>query len=212
MRGFIDLWLDIEPDEVEKAIDVGHKMGYTAFGLEDHGFNWRVKKLRDKKITLVKRITLSEEKESKLKEKLRGIKLSFPIVSVKPQSIQVARFAARDGRVDTIIVDKDTAMYIDKTQVLMVKRYRKVLEIPLEEFLKANDRAKAMIYRRLLLILHYNTPFIISSRARKWNKIHHPLSIISLLTSLLDLDNKDLLLHNISGLPLEILVKNGVKV
>jgi len=213
MNGFIDFWINVEPDMVSHVVDIASKLGYSALCIEDKGFDWRVKRLNvgDYKIVLVKKKTLIEAGEDDLKEKLRGIKTIYPIVSVKPIGIQAARLSARDGRVDTVVLDKDTINFIDKTQARMMKEYRKILEVPLNSLLKSSRREKAMIYRRLLMFYYYGVPIIYSSGACEWNELMHPRSIIELLSSILDVDPKNIAL-SISSVPREILLRNGVKI
>lgn len=208
MYGFIDLWVDIDPSILDYLADIAYSMGYNVLCLEDRGFGWKVK--RYKKLLFVKRRTIEGESEKNLKEELRGIKTSYPIVSVKPLDIQAARLAARDGRVDTIVLDRDSIDFIDRTEALMMKRFGKILEVPVNSFLESTSRTKAMMYRRIHMYYYYGVPIIFSSHARDWNQLIHPRSLIEFLYTLVSIDRR-YLAYSISGLCAELLSKNGVR-
>ncbi|WFO76046.1 RNase P subunit p30 [Desulfurococcaceae archaeon MEX13E-LK6-19] len=208
MKGFVDLWVDIDPDLIDRVADIAYTMGYTVLCIEDKGFNWRTK--RWNKVLVVKKRTIEAAGEKNLKEKLRGIKTVYPIVSVKPLDVQAARLAARDGRVDTIVLDKDSIDYIDKTQALMMKQFRKVLEVPINVFLESNNKIRAMMYRRIHMFYYYDVPVVFSSHARDWNQLIHPRSLVELLHTLTGIERKHLV-YSISGLCVELLSKNGVR-
>ncbi len=208
MKGFVDLWVDIDPSLIDKVVDIAYTMGYTVLCIEDKGFNWRTK--RWNKVLVVKKRTIEVAGEKNLKEKLRGIKTVYPIVSVKPLDVQAARLAARDGRVDTVVLDKDSIDYIDKTQALMMKQFRKVLEVPINVFLESSNKIRAMMYRRIHMFYYYDVPVVFSSHARDWNQLIHPRSLVELLHTLTNIDRK-YLAYSLSGLCVELLSKNGVR-
>ncbi len=207
MKGYIDFW--IQSTDIESIADKAYVLGYNTVCIVDQGFSWRVRKVGN--VVFVKKKVVVSDNEKSLKELLRGIKTSYPIVSVKPTGVSAARLAARDGRVDTVVLSPDTIDYIDKTQALMMKRYGKPLEVPINSFLKSNRRIKAMIYRRIYLFYQYSVPIIYSSSASEWNELIHPRGIVSLIKTLFEIDYRHVLL-SISDIPRKILVGNGVRV
>ncbi len=202
--GYIDLCVDVEKSDLGEAAKVAYELGYTALGVEDKGYSWKIKRING--ITLYKRITITAEKEKELKEKLRGIKLKYPIVAVNPLGIQAARLAARDGRVDLVVLSTDSLDYIDKAQVSLMKQYGKPLELHVNSFLRMSGRARAMVYRRLNLFYRYLVPVVYSSGAKNWPQLIHPEGIVSLFSTLLELPRNSIR-YSISSLPLEMVSK-----
>jgi len=206
LKGYVDLWVRVS-DELDKIADIAWIMGYKYVGIEDHGYKWKVKVVN--RVRFIKRITIEARTEKEIRERVRGIKVEYPIVAVKPLSIQVARFAARDGRIDLVVLDRDTIQYIDKTQAGMMKQYRKPLEVCINCFLKASSREKGMMFRRLRLFQHYSVPIIYSSGASSWNELIHPHGVTTLVSTLLGIPRSSVI-YGLASLPLEILVRNGI--
>ena len=207
MNGYVDLWVNVSSD-LDRIASIARLMGYIFIGLEDQGFKWKVREVNN--VKFVKRITIEARSEKEIREKVRGIKVYYPIVAVKPLSTQVARFAARDGRVDLVVLDRDTIEYIDKIQAGMMKQFGKPLEVCINCFLKASSREKGMIFRRIRLFHYYSVPIIYSSGASRWNELIHPKGISALLSTLVDVP-KASIVYGLSSIPLEILTKNGVR-
>lgn len=209
MKGFTDLWIDADGNELEKIIDIASMMGYKVLCVSRDFTRHRF--VKQKNVFLVKKRVIAEAGEKNLKEKLRGVKVGYPVVAVIPLDVQAARLAARDGRVDIIVLNKDSLDNIDKTQALMMKQFMKILEVPLNDFLKYSNRVKSMIYRRIHMFYYYGIPIVYSSHAKSWNELIHPRSIVGLINSLLGVDKK-LIVYSISSFIVEFLAKNGVRV
>lgn len=200
---FIDLWVRKISDEIIYFLN---KLGFIGVAAEN--INVKYKKLNG--LIIVKKTVITAEKRSELRQKLQGIKNRAVIVSVKPLSIEVARMAAHDRRVDTIIIDKDSLYYIDKAQINMMKQFSKPLELPLSDFLRTSKKYQSMIYRRINLFLRKNVPLIISSHAERISELLNPIGTIYLSRMLFDIDAKQALLY-LTTFPRELIVANGVK-
>ncbi len=202
MRIYIDLWVKKLDD---KTLYLFKKLGYKAIAHEGES-------IATKDIVVVKKKVVRVSSKSELLEALKGIKRDKVIVSVKPLSIEVARAAAHDSRVDTIIIDRESLKYIDKPQINLMKQFVKPLELPLSSFLKYSPSIRAMIYRRIKYYFFYaKQPIIVSSCAETWNEIMIPKSTIYLLSQLFDLSPKETILF-ITTYPREILIHNGVSI
>jgi ribonuclease P/MRP protein subunit RPP1 len=201
---FIDLWVK---GINEKIIDYLIKLGYKAVAIEE--LSSKVKRFNE--LIAVNKVVVEAETKKELRRKLQGIKTRAIIVSVKPFGIEAARMAAHDGRVDTIIIDKDTLYYIDRQQINMMKHYVKPLELPLNNYLGIDDKLRAMIYRRINLYLRKKMPLLISSGASYWYELLVPRSAVIMLKILFGISVRNGLLF-MSNYPLEILVANGVRV
>ena len=205
MRIFIDLWINSSDTKLLRFLV---KLGYRVAASTE--IDKRV--LEEEDLLLIRKTVVEASSRSELREKLRGIKNDYVIVSVKPISIDAARMAAHDSRVDTIIVDQDSLKYIDKAQMSLMKQFSKPLEIPFKTFLYASDRVKAMIYRRINYYLYYTKlPLIISSGASHWNELMEPRSTIYLFSKLFNIDEEKVLLY-MTSYPREIIVRNGVSI
>jgi ribonuclease P/MRP protein subunit RPP1 len=201
---FIDLWIRRIND---KTINYLVKLGYRAIAVEE--LSSRVRRFNG--LIAVNKVVVEAENRKELRRKLQGIKTRAVIVSVKPFGIEAARMAAHDGRVDTIIIDEDTLYYIDKQQINMMKHYVKPLELSLNNYLRIDDRLKAMIYRRVNLYLRRKMPLLVSSGASDWYELLVPRSAVTMLKILFGISVRNGLLF-MSNYPLEILVANGVRV
>ena len=191
----------------EKTAHILEKLGYKAIAYEGDELPRQFKNL-----VVVKKKVLSTSNKKELLSSLKGVKREKVIVSVRPLSTEVARTAAHDTRVDTIVIDKDTYYFIDKPQINLMKQYHKPLELPFNEYLNYEPHIRSMIYRRIKYYLTYaKQPIIISSRALNWNEVLVPKSIIALLSLLFELDPREALL-SITNYPREILVRNGVTI
>lgn len=201
MRIYIDLWIRVLND---KIVSLLKKLGYKAIAYEGE-INTGV---NDLIIVEKKVIRISNKKE--LRNTLRGIKRNKVIVSVIPLSTEVARMAAHDTRVDTIIINYESYKYIDKHQLNLMKIHCKPLELPLSQFLKYKPSIRSMIYRRIkYYFIHTKQPIIVSSYACSWNDILIPKSTVYLLSHLFDINSRQSLLL-ITTYPREILTRNGV--
>jgi len=205
LRIYIDLWIkELDSD----TANILWKLGFKAVAVE----KLNTDKIKPNDIVVVKKKVIEARSRQELRERLRGVSREHSIISIKPYSIEAARMAAHDSRVDTIIIDKDTLKYMDKNQFSLMKQFSKPLEVSFKTLIEPNSRVKAMIYRRInYYLLYTKLPLIVSSEATKWNEVLVPVSTISFLTTLFNIDSRDALL-SISNYPREILVRKGVSI
>ncbi|ABN69954.1 RNase P subunit p30 [Staphylothermus marinus F1] len=201
---FIDLWIKEINEEIIYFLE---KLDFIGVAVEE--LNTRYKKIDD--LVIVKKVVISADKRSELRKHLQGIKNRAVIVSVKPLSVEAARMAAHDGRVDTIIIDEDSLYYIDKAQINMMKQFSKPLEFPLNDFLKASRKYQSMIYRRINLALQRNIPLIMSSHATKASELLNPVGATYLSKILFNINVKQALIY-LTSYPRELIIANGVKI
>ena len=183
-----DLWVRIEDrDILIELISIAKKLGYTALGVEcSKNCSQVLEEFSEhfKDVRLLKRITIVSSNELEVKRSLRGIKLKYDIVAVKPLSYQVARLAARDGRIDLVIADKESLRFIDLSEIRLLEKFRGAIEIPLNQLLVLNEMLLSRLIRRLRLITRYDAPLILSSGARSPYELWHPLHIVGIMTML----------------------------
>lgn len=179
-------------------------MGYYVAVIEGAGRNV----CRDMSVYEKRVIEAFSRKE--LLDKLRSIDWGRSVVSVKPRSVESARVAARDSRVDTIIVDEISAKFMDKHQFNLMKQFVKPLEFSLNNWLRMSLKNRTLVYRALFIYTHrYKLPIIASSGASSWNEAIHPRSIIDFLTRLLNVPPM-LSTMSVTAHPRDILVRKKV--
>lgn len=183
-----DLWVRIEDKDVlTELINIARKLGYTVLGVEClNNCSQIIEESSEcfKDIRLLKRITIVSSNELEVKRSLRGIKLKYDIVAVKPLSYQVARLAARDGRIDLVIADKESLRFIDLSEIRLLEKFKGAIEIPLNHLLVFNEILLSRLIHRLRLITRYDAPLILSSGARSPYELWHPLHIVGIMTIL----------------------------
>lgn len=184
-RQLVDLWVKAkDKNALMKIIEVAKRLGYNALGIEytDKSIVQELETIKD--VRILKRITITSSSDLEIKRSLRGIKLKYDIVAVKPLSYQAARFAARDGRVDLIVADKESLRFIDLSEIRLLERFNGAIEIPLKQLLGLKERILAQFVRRIRLITRYDAPLVLSSSAETFHELWHPLQIIGLMNIL----------------------------
>lgn len=186
--GLFDLWIRIEDrNALTELVNMAKKLGYTVLGIECLGNYGQVLESslkRLKGIKLLKRITIISSNESEVKHSLRGIKLNYDVVAVKPLSYQVARLAARDGRIDLVVADKESLKFIDLSEIRLLEKFKGAIEIPLNQLLVPSEVLLSKLIRKLRLISRYDVPLVLSSGAKSPYELWHPLHIVGLMTML----------------------------
>lgn len=200
MKAFIDLYIK----RLVKPSILKH-LGFTAVVVEE--YEKRVDNVDG--LHIVRGILLSATRLGELKEKLRGIKEKYPIVLVDPLSVEVARFAAHDGRVDGIWLDEENIKIVDKAQINMMRQYSKPLIISIREYLSLPGQYKSMIYRRIKLAIDRGVTIIPVSGATSHKEYIVPSTMVYLLSFLFDTDYK-YWIYTLASASREILLRNGV--
>lgn len=196
----------VASSELDKLTLVARRLGYRALLVEEGG-SWD-STVSMNGVTLVKKQVISSLNEKELKKALSKSSSKSTVVSVRPLDVSAARLAARDSRVDAVVLDLETLNYIDKQQLSMMKRFSKPIELPLK-LITGGERALAKVIRRLIYAACIEVPLVFSSKASDWSELYYPKSIALLLSQVLSLEPGDLL-SGFTTIPREILVKKGV--
>ncbi|MCS7128404.1 MAG: hypothetical protein RMI83_03925 [Desulfurococcaceae archaeon] len=192
--------------ELDKLTLIARRLGYRALLIEDG--ESLVSSTRMNGVTLVKKQVITSLNEVELRKALSTTSKSI-VVSVRPLGVSAARLAARDSRVDAVVLDLETLNYIDKQQFSMMKRFSKPVELPLK-LITMGERALAKVIRRLIYAAHIEVPIVFSSKASDWSELYYPKSIALLLSQMLSLEPV-VMLSGFITIPREILVRKGVK-
>ncbi len=197
----------VNSSELDKLTLVARRLGYRALLVED-GDSWASATSMNE-VILVKKQVIASLNERELKKALSTSTSKSTVVSVRPLEVSAARLAARDSRVDAVVLDLETLNYIDKQQLSMMKRFGKPIELPLK-LIAGSERALAKVIRRLIYAAHLEVPIVFSSKASDWSELYYPKSIALLLSQMLSLE-PGALLSGFTTIPREILVRKGVK-
>ncbi|MEM4432379.1 MAG: hypothetical protein QXT03_01040 [Desulfurococcaceae archaeon] len=200
---YIDFWIR----SLDSALcNTLVEMGYSAIVVE----KTEPDACRD--IVVFEKKVIEAFSRKELLSKLKGVSRGKYIVSVKPRSVESARVAARDSRVDSIILDGDSARFIDKHQFNLMKQFHKPLEFSLNNWFRTSLNSRVSMYRVLYLHIHrYGLPLITSSGASAWNEAVHPKSAINFLSQLINVP-PEVSIQYISVYPRDILVRKGFEV
>ncbi len=181
-----ELW--IEPNTVDQGINIIRlliRMGYNIICIESsNDIFLELKKQAEKQnIQLLKRITVTSATDSEGKNKLRGIRTKYHIVSFNPIGLSAARLAARDTRIDTILFTLHSCSYIDKTQLRMMVKNNKTLEIPLKEVVNNihNYKFISKLKKTLKVAEKLDLNIVVSSASETVFELWHPIHKISIL-------------------------------
>lgn len=195
-RFFIDSYIE-RCDE--KLLILAWRLGYRAVSCLDAS----IKSENDRKglPVVVRKKVISASSVSELKEKLRESDHKSEFITVHPLSIEVARWCAHDGRVDSILVSNDNIQLFDKKQLSVIKYYSKPIEVSMRDLL-GDLSMRSALYRRLSLYLSRRAPFILSSRAREWYELYHPISLVRIVSTQYEIPARFILLSitNIPGM------------
>jgi len=202
LKIYIDLWIKSLDS---KTAEILRKLGYKAIAVEEE------RECVADLLVITKRV-IEANTRKEIKEKLHGIKRKHVLVSVKPLSIEAARMAAHDSRVDTIIIDDTCYKYIDRNQINLMKQHSKPLELPLGRWLAYTPRKRSAIYRRVMYYLfHTKMPLIVTSCAKNWNELLVPRSTIYLLSIAFHIPLSQAVL-SLTSYPRELISRCGVSI
>ena len=143
---------------------------------------------------------------SELRASLREVNSRKFFITVHPMTIQVARWAAHDTRVDSILMTPENLEIFDKKQASIMKYYAKPLEVHLPYLVSGEDRVRGQIYRRLNLFVRRGVALVVGSASEKWGDLVPPFSLIKFLSTQYDIPEKTALLA-ITNIPRLLLLK-----
>lgn len=130
-------------------------------------------------------------------------------MTVYPTTIETARWASHDTRIDSILMMPENIKIFDKRQASIMKHYAKPLEIPLPPLLYSDAESRGMIYRRLNLFVRNKIALLVGSMSVDWIDLVSPISIVKFLSTQYDIPEKVALLA-LTDIPRKILSSKQV--
>ncbi|AEM38695.1 RNase P subunit p30 [Pyrolobus fumarii 1A] len=149
---------------------------------DDWGFVRRV--FEDAGLTVLRRVTIEVRKAGDVpRVASEARKKGYDIVAVLPLSDEAARYAARDERVDLVVVRPGMARLVDSSQAGLHRMGGGAVELQVTPLLsqKQGFRTLMVVSRRAVA---YSVPLVVSSCATTMWEFIPPRSIEALLSAL----------------------------
>ncbi len=211
MRRFIDFWIKGQSlDQALSLLKVLKKLGFSGAVLElqeelIEKFDELKLRANELGISLYRKLIVKPEGRRDLLKTLRGNRGRFEVITVICENLETALVAARDSRVDSLIIPPRPRFRIDKGVASLIKNR---VELPFKFFLE--DR-QAFLETALNVIkfLGRKVDLIISSGAEDEYDLRNPRELAALL-QVLGYDQEKAL-DSVSKIPEQILEENMLK-
>ena len=221
MRRFVDLQVRWPGSLEEAGLLASHlrKLGFktvalTVSRLEEAEGRQTVRGVFEEKgVEALSRLNLKPETSRQLLEALRAYRRSFEIVSVVCLSKQVARQAAKDHRVDTLLFPGRAVRLLDEAEVELARSSGVAFEFSLSMLLKLEGKLPGYLAeagRNVRRALKKGVPLVFSSGASDVYGLRAPRDLAATVEIMLGLPPGFGLL-TVSRFPLEIVERNKVK-
>ncbi len=134
-------------------------------------------------LDFVTRVDILTDSRQEFKRMLSKFRRRFELVVVRPLSVEVARDAATDARVDLISFPPDRmCKMLDPSQIRLMREGGKALELPFSECFRFMDVGRAL--RRVFCVMEKcrfgKVPLVITSRATCVREVLHAYEALSL--------------------------------
>jgi len=211
MRRFIDFWIKGQSlDQALSLLKVLKELGFSGAVLElqeelIEKFDELKLRANELGMSLYRKLVVKPEGRRDLLKILRGNRGKFEVITVICENLETALVAARDSRVDSLIIPPRPRFRIDKGVASLIKNR---VELPFKFFLE--DR-QAFLETALNVIkfLGRKVDLIISSGAEDEYDLRNPRELAALL-QVLGYDWEKAL-DSISKIPEQILEENMLK-
>ncbi|RLE57192.1 MAG: hypothetical protein DRJ40_02420 [Thermoprotei archaeon] len=198
-RKFVDIGLNLRNfsvDILEKLLSFLKGLGYSGFSTrlivqcgEDLG---KVLEIRDvlrsvsERVGLeyISRVDIVSNRKGFIKLCLRSIRRSFELVAIGTSSLEVARFAARDRRVDIVYFTSGSRRLLDDVECRMLSEGGKLLELSLSKLLLDISKYFATYRYVVEMCSEYGVNIVFTSGASSVHELRAPRELASVLVAL----------------------------
>ncbi|MEM2189207.1 MAG: RNase P subunit p30 family protein [Nitrososphaerota archaeon] len=182
MRRYVDFW--VIGEERERAVELLRalaRLGYSDAVMELKGdLAWSFEELRDAAaeagVRLHRKLVLKPNSRKELLQELRRSRGKFEVITVICENLEVALVAARDSRVDSLIIPPKSGFRIDKG---VASTIRNCVELPFSWYL-ANRQSFLEAALRIIQILGRRVGVIVSSASSSALLLRGPIELASL--------------------------------
>lgn len=211
MRRYVDFW--VRGEDYKSSLELLRslkRLGFSDAVMElREELLERVKDLRrageELGINVHRKLVVAPESRKELLRALRGNRGKFEVITVLCDNLEVALVAARDSRVDSLIIPPKPRFRFDKGVAATI---RNCVELPFSQYL-SNKQAFLETALKLVETLGKRTELIVSSAASNPLELRGPRELASLLWVLGDPREKAL--NSVSITPRKILERNLLK-
>jgi len=211
MRRYVDFW--VIGEEREKAVDLLKslvRLGYSDAVMELRGdFAGSFEELRNVAakagIRLHRKLVLKPGSRKELLRELRSNRGRFEVITVICENLEVALVAARDSRVDSLVIPPKPGFRIDKG---VASTIRNCVELPFSWYL-ADRQSFLEEALKIIRVLGKRVGVIISSASSSMLLLRGPRELASLPWVLGYPQEKAL--DTVSRTPLQIIERNLLK-
>lgn len=155
---------------------------------------------------LYRKIIIDSDSVQNLKKQLHSLTCSNCFITLLPRSIEVARWASHDTRIDSIMLTPDNIDLFDKKQFNIMSYYGKPLEVSLKCSLETAVETREKVFRRINLLLRSRVGLVVGSGASSWNELYHPRALVKMLSVAFDIPQEVALLA-ITDIPRQIVIR-----
>ena len=211
MRRFIDFWIKGQSlDQALSLLKVLKKLGFSGAVLElqeelIEKFDELKLRANELGISLYRKFIVKPEGRRDLLKTLRGNRGRFEVITVICENLETALVAARDSRVDSLIIPPRPRFRIDKGVASLIKNR---VELPFKFFLE-DKQAFLETALNVIKFLGRKVDLIISSGAEDEYDLRNPRELAALL-QVLGYDQEKAL-DSVSKIPEQILEENMLK-
>jgi len=194
---FVDFYIERCDDTL---LETARKLGYYALACS----NRFISGVKEVSVKTFNKVIVPANYVGELRNALRDINHKNNIVTVHPMSVEVARWASHDGRIDSILMTPENIKVFDKKQASTMKYYSKPLEVRIPDLVHGDSEIRGAIYRRLNLFAKSGVPVIAGTMAREWFELISPVAIIKLLSTQYDIPEK-VALRYLTDIPQQVI-------
>lgn len=209
-RKYIDFWVKVSWESADEVLAKLRELGFSAAAveLEDAETFEELKKLgREHGLELYRKLVLNPRERRELLDTLGASRGRYEVISVICWNLEVALVAARDSRVDTLIIPPGRRYRIDKGVAALLKNK---VELPFRWFLEEGGRRDFLeTAMEVVKTLAPKSGIIVSSAASTSLELRGPMELAALL-EVLGMKGEEAL-NAVSKTPSEIIETNLLK-
>lgn len=210
-RKYIDFWINLTDElDLSEMISEIKELGFKSVVVSsvDENRLEEFKKLSESfKIEVYRKLILEPENRLTLLKNLRAYRGEYEVISVICSNLEIALTAARDSRVDSLILPPNKRFRIDKGVAALISNS---VELPFKWLIDETSRREFIrVANEIVNYLSKKTSIIVSSGASKPFELRSPHELASLL-QVLGLDRSSAL-DAVSIIPRKIIEANLVK-
>jgi RNase P/RNase MRP subunit p30 len=188
-----------------EILQLYYKLGYTHVACLEKQAEHNLHSVNTRTV-IVDKVVISASNIDDLKSALTRIEHKRTIVTVHPETTEVARWCTHDSRVDTILLTPSNIRVFDKGQFNIMKYYDKPLEVHVPHLLYSSSDIKTQFYRKLNMLLRHRIGLTLGTSTRSLYDLVHPVVVIKAVKTLYDVPERVALLA-LTDIPRQLIAR-----